>query len=80
MDDDCLVFIEVRTKRNRIFGTPEESITPTKKAHLIAVANRYLESMAKPPVSWRIDLIAVELDNLDKPQRIELIENAVEEG
>ena len=28
---DCLVFLEVRTKSNLDFGTPEESITQAKK-------------------------------------------------
>ena len=77
--DDCLVFIEVRTKRSRLFGTPEESITPTKKEHLRAVANRYRETHTDLPPSWRIDLVAVELGRTGQPQRIELIENAIED-
>ena len=32
---DYLVFVEVRTKRNLEFGTPEESITSAKKKKLI---------------------------------------------
>jgi len=31
-DGDCLVFVEVRTKRSLEFGTPEESITPARCA------------------------------------------------
>ncbi len=38
--NDCLVFVEVRTKRSRLFGTPEESITEKKMEHLRAVANK----------------------------------------
>ncbi|HEX9896430.1 MAG TPA: YraN family protein [Dehalococcoidales bacterium] len=77
--DDCLVFVEVRTKRSRLFGTPEESITTTKKEHLRAVANRYRETHTGLPPSWRIDLVAVELGKTGQPQRIELIENAIED-
>lgn len=77
--DDYLVFVEVRTKRSRLFGTPEESITTTKKEHLRAVANRYRETHTSLPPSWRIDLVAVELDSTGQPKRIELIENAIED-
>ena len=77
--NDYLVFIEVRAKKSRLFGTPEESITETKKEHLRAVANQYREVHADLPALWRIDLLAIELANTGKPQRIELIENAIED-
>jgi putative endonuclease len=75
---DCLVFIEVRTKTNLAFGSPEESITNAKKRHLESVANHYLQNLAKMPLSWRIDLIAIELESDNKLKRIEHIENAIE--
>lgn len=74
-----LVFVEVRTKRNLEYGTPEESITRTKSHRLRATAYYYLKSLEKQPASWRIDFVAVELDDQDKATRIELIENAVGE-
>ena len=77
-DGDCLVFIEVRTKSSRRFGTPEESITDTKKERLKMVASRYRETHENLPLLWRIDVVAIELDRSGKLQRIELIENAVE--
>ena len=43
-DGDYLVFIEVRTKSSRMFGSPEESITARKKEHLKNVVARYQES------------------------------------
>jgi putative endonuclease len=76
---DFLVFVEVRTKRSQEFGTPEESITATKKEHLRAVAAHYRQNHDNLPQSWRIDVVAVELDRKGKPSRIELIENAVDE-
>lgn len=79
-DGDCLVFIEVRTKSGRQFGTPEESITAVKKRRLRAVASRYLEGLPSYPQLWRIDVVAIELDRSGKPRRIELIKNAVEEA
>jgi len=76
---DSLVFVEVRTKRSLEFGSPEESITPTKMEKLRAVAAHYQQTHNNLPSSWRIDVVAVEIGQRDKPLRIELIENAVGE-
>jgi putative endonuclease len=75
---DSLVFVEVRTKQSRRFGTPEESITSVKKEKMRLVAARYREAHDDLPEQWRIDVVVVELDR-GKPTRIELIENAVGE-
>ena len=74
---DFLVFIEVRTKKSLEFGSPEESITLTKKERLRATAYHYRQTHDDLPLLWRIDFVAVELDQKDRPSRIELIENAV---
>jgi len=76
---DCLVFVEVRTKSNLEFGTPEESITQAKKEKLIASALTYNSTHQNLPSQWRIDFVAVELDDKGKNKRIELIENAIEQ-
>lgn len=61
-DADLLVFVEVRARHNRRFGTPEESITPTKQAKLIELAHAYLqEHPAFEETPWRIDVIAIQL-------------------
>ena len=75
--DDYLVFVEVRTKASSSFGTPEESITSTKKEKLITSALSYLSSHPKEQGLWRIDVIAIDTDEKGKPSRIELIENAL---
>jgi len=77
---DYLVFVEVRTKKSLEFGSPEESITTTKRERLRAVASHYQQTHNNLPSLWRIDVVAVELDQKGKPSRIELIENAVGEG
>ena len=73
-----LVFVEVRTKRGGSFGSPEESITQSKRAHLIASAQDYVSNNDMAECDWRIDLVAVELDSAGRLRRIEVIENAVE--
>jgi putative endonuclease len=75
--DDCLVFVEVRTKRSGEFGTPEESITSAKKEKLIALAEAYLQTLSSQPLSWRIDVVAVELALDGGISRLDHIENAV---
>ncbi len=77
--DSCLVFVEVRTKTSLAFGTPEESITGAKMDHLRNSAQYYRQTHHKLPASWRIDVMAVELDEQRRCKRLELIENALEE-
>ena len=77
---DCLVFVEVRTKSNLDFGTPEESITQAKKERLIDSALTYTTTHQDLPPLWRIDVVAIELDDKGQTKRIELIENAIEQG
>jgi len=74
---DCLVFVEVRTKKGSRFGTPEESVTLSKREKLISLANAYLQACDNPPAWWRIDVVAVELAPDNKVSRLEHIENAV---
>ena len=74
---DYLVFVEVRTKSNLDFGTPEESITQGKKERLISSALSYISTHKNLPPLQRIDVVAIEVDDKGKAKRIELIENAV---
>jgi putative endonuclease len=74
---DYLVFVEVRTKSSLDFGTPEESITQSKKEKLIASALTYISTHQNLPSLWRIDVVAIEVDQKGKSKRIELIENAI---
>jgi putative endonuclease len=75
-DGGCLVFVEVRTRRGRAYGTPEESVTPTKQAKLVEVAQTYLQEHDWDG-DWRIDVVAVEMTSGGRLLRVELIKNAV---
>jgi len=72
---DTLIFVEVRTRRGDRFGTAAESITPTKQARLVELAQTYLQDIPPPRPPWRIDVIAVQLGQ-GIPQ-VNHIENAV---
>ncbi|MEK6696488.1 MAG: YraN family protein [Candidatus Deferrimicrobiota bacterium] len=58
---DVLVFVEVRSREDAAFGTPEESVTLAKRRRIVAAARQYLSKV--PPSSWRearFDVIAIE--------------------
>ena len=79
--DETLAFVEVRTRRGGALGTPEESVTRTKRRRLIATAQHYLQEHGDAP-HWRIDLVAVEVDKrgaIRRIRRIRLLQNAVTE-
>ncbi len=76
-DGSYLVFVEVRTRRGRNYGSPEESVTRTKQAKLIEVARTYLQEHELHDVDWRIDVVAVELAPDGRLLRVEVIKDAV---
>jgi len=75
-EGDCLVFVEVRTRRSERYGTPEESIGRHKQAKLAAVATQYVESAgwAGP---WRIDVVAIVLGARGRPAEVRHYRDAV---
>ena len=71
------VFVEVRTRRGGRFGTPEESLTARKRAHMIASAQHYLQVHEAQQADWRIDAVAIVLTPAGQVERLDVIENAV---
>ena len=41
-DRDCLVFVEVKYRKNTIYGSAEDSITKKKFDRMVATAEKYL--------------------------------------
>ncbi|MBM4402548.1 MAG: YraN family protein [Candidatus Cloacimonetes bacterium] len=76
IDNDTLVFVEVRTKTSSDFMAPQETITSHKLQSLKRAANYYcLENdEQKLPEAQRIDFIGVTFDNKNNPT-IEHFEN-----
>ena len=77
-DGGTLVFVEVRARRSRMFGAPEESITRSKRRQMLTAAQCYLTANDCWHRNWRIDVVAVELDRHDGIARLDVIRNAVE--
>lgn len=74
-DSDTLVFIEVKTRRDKIFGLPEESVTPAKQTQLRRVAEAYLMVNNLGHVPCRFDILSVSFDE-KQGYKIRHLENA----
>lgn len=72
---DELVFVEVKTRRGRGFGTPEEGVSPHKLRKLFELGQHYLLAYDLDDVAWRVDMVAVELDGQGKLLRCEHVPN-----
>jgi putative endonuclease len=72
-----LVIVEVRTRHGESFGAPEETITAQKRAKLIQTGQCYLREHAQEEANWRIDVIAIDLDNRNAVRRLTHLEHAV---
>ena len=70
-------FFEVRTRRGRDFGTPEESLTSTKMQRMVDVARTYLvaHDINVYEVDWGIGFVAVEMDETGYLLRVDVYEN-----
>jgi putative endonuclease len=75
-EGECLVLVEVRTRRGRSMGSPEESITAAKQARLIALGEAYVQENDWGG-DWRIDVVAIEMDRQGRVLRVDHYENAV---
>lgn len=63
IDQETLVYIEVKTRTSDEFGSPEESITPRKIKYLMRTAKFYRNSRKNLPDLERIDVISIDLSN-----------------
>jgi putative endonuclease len=72
LDDDTLVFVEVRTRRG--LGLAGESIHPRKAARMLSHAENYEDLDHE---SRRIDLVVVDLDETGRLLGVDHIINAV---
>ncbi len=77
-DGECLVFVEVRTRRGGWRGAAADSVGPRKRARLAALADAYLQAGAYPQTTnWRIDVVAVEMDGRGALRSVEVFQDAV---
>ena len=84
-----MVFVEVRTRTNSGVGASVdgidaalESITPSKSARLVALAEAYLDAHDMGQTPFRIDVVAVSFNSRElagdaNGPTVEIIQNAV---
>ncbi len=62
------IFVEVKTREDRQYGYPEESITSQKFLHMARSAESYLQIHALEHVSWRLDVVAIRVAGGNDPE------------
>ena len=57
---EYLCFIEVKYRRNREFGYPEEAVTKRKQQKMVQGARRYLyQNQLSPDTACRFDVVSI---------------------
>jgi putative endonuclease len=62
-EGDELVFIEVKARRSRMYGTPEEAVTEEKQEQVHNVAEGYLYEHEIDNRPCRFDVVAIDFMN-----------------
>ncbi len=58
-DDDCLVFVEVKTRSNEDWSRPAAAVKAAKRRRLSLTALDYLRQLRHPPLKIRFDIVEV---------------------
>lgn len=75
MDGKTLVFIEVKTRRNNLFGIPAEAVNSRKQIQIAKTAQYYLASKKLNNQPARIDVVSI-LAKEGREMEAEIITNA----
>lgn len=79
-DKKVLVFVEVRTRSDKLFGSPFDSVTAAKQKQLSKVALKFLSNRNWIDHPARFDVVGVELCRSGSIQiadaKVELVQNA----
>lgn len=74
MDGETLVFVEVKTRRNREAGAPEEAVDERKQTRMRRAAEAFARRYRADEVEMRFDIVAI--DASGRRLEIELLRNA----
>ena len=74
-----LVFVEVKTRKTDVMGSPAEAVTAEKRHQLIKNAKYYINRYGIHDVPCRFDVVSILMPEGEEA-KIELIENAFEAG
>ena len=76
-NEKTIVFVEVKTRRSKVFGEIESQISRKKQECLIRAGQTWLERNNLENANWRIDLVAVFAPENFSAREIKHWENAV---
>ncbi len=62
-DQDCLVFVEVKTRSSEEWGRPAAAVNAERRRRLTRAALDYLRLLKNPPVKLRFDIVEVLLQD-----------------
>jgi putative endonuclease len=66
LENEMVVFVEVKTRTSKKFGSPEDSINSSKMEHLQNAGLLWLQEHPKSPDDWRIDVVSIFMDRTGK--------------
>lgn len=78
VDGDVLVFVEVKCRRSRRFGTPEASITRSRFQRLSRAVDQYLQDRLVQPAAYRVDVVAIEVGPSGRVTRTDVLKGVQE--
>jgi putative endonuclease len=74
---EALVFVEVKARRSRSFGLPEDALTPSKRQRILRSARTYLDEHGLQASEWRVDVVAIEGRPGRPPDRLDHYRDAL---
>ena len=74
-DDDCLVFVEVKTRSSEDWTRPASAVNARKRKLISGCAMDYLRLLRRPQIKMRFDIVEVLLRD-GKVQEVRHISNA----
>lgn len=78
-EDDCLVFVEVKTRSSEDWSRPAAAVDARKRRLLGETAQDYLRLLKNPQVKMRFDIVEVLLEN-DAVREVRHLPNAFTAG
>lgn len=69
-----IVFVEVKARSSRRFGSPKAAVTPAKQRKISMVALMYLKACDRIDARARFDVVAI--DTAPGPPHIEVVKDA----
>jgi len=71
---NTLIFCEVKARRNKLYGTALEAVTPSKREKIKTTAKIYMQKNNLKNIDCRFDVVTIDVE--DGKELINLIQNA----